>query len=492
LIDRSPQGLLAGDRIGWVALGFALAAGATLRFWHLTLASQHTDEAFTFAVASLRIPALLAAVSTRDFHPPLFYLATHALMVTFPKPQWDYRIVTAAFGVVTIVSVWGATRRLAGPFAAACAAVAVALVPALVQYDRIYRMYAVTTALSTLSFWLLLEIECVAGARKKWLLAAYTAVLVVLPYVDYLGGLTVVVQAAYALTRRTARAWVLASAGVSALVFAFWLGPLHKQLPLAGLVISHPGLDVGLLASFQAAFAAGVPPAALSWPGGAALPLICVAVLSATGMWLGRATILPYWLAMLWIQVVLSIALGKNLAYFPRYLLIDVAPLCVSLGLVMGNLWSSRRRAVAAGIGALAVAFFGATVSNVLLDPYYQFPDWYALNAVMFDAQRPRDAIILDAGYEALVVKDFTAFRGRETLIFMNPSDFSTILRWIAAHPDRRVFYVEHQHYYWDPDRRIAAALATRPVVLTRRWPRRWPVDDVSVMLFDKVPMTIR
>ncbi|MBV8461518.1 MAG: glycosyltransferase family 39 protein [Candidatus Eremiobacteraeota bacterium] len=490
--DRPSHNQPADDRIGWAALAFALLLGTALRVWHLTFSSQHTDEAFTFAISSLRIPALLAAVATRDFHPPLFYLATHALMVLVPKPQWDYRIVTAAFGVVTIACVWGVTRRFGGPVAAAAAAFIVALVPALVQYDRIYRMYAVTTALATLSYWLLLEIEQSTTTRRQWLVLAYAAIAIVLPYIDYLGGLVVAVQMLYALARRPVLTSVLVSGAASALAFVAWLGPLREQLPLAGLAISHPGLDTGLLASFQAAFAAGVPPGWLAWPGGAAAPFVCVAAISGVGMWLGRRTVLPWWLGLLWLQVGLSIVLGKNLAYFPRYLLIDIPPLCVSLGLCIARLWSTQRRALAAGCCAVVVAFLGATASNVLLDPYYQFPDWYALNGVMFDAEQPGDAIILDAGYEALAVKDFTAFRNRKTLLFMNPSDFAPILRWVASHPDRRVWYVEHQQYYWDPQRRIAAALRTRPVVLARRWPRRWPVDDVSVMLFDKVPMTIR
>ena len=490
--DRPPQSQPADDHIGWAAIAFALLLGTLVRVWHLTFASQHTDEAFTFAISSLRVPALLSGVATRDFHPPLFYLATHALMVLIPKPQWDYRIVTAAFGVLTIVCAWGATRRLAGPIAAAGAAIAVALVPALLQYDRIYRMYAVTTALATLSFWLVLEIQRPAKARRRWLVAAYAVIAIILPYIDYLGGLAVALQMLYALTRRPVLMSVVVSGAASALAFLAWLGPLHEQLPLAGLTISHPGLDTGLLSSFQAAFAGGVPPLWLAWPGGVAAPLVCVAAISSAGMWLGRRTVLPFWLAMLWVQIGLSIVLGKNLAYFPRYLLIDIPPLCVSFGLFIAWLWSSQRRALAAACGAVMVAFLGATASNVLLDPYYQFPDWYALNGVMFDAEKPGDAIVLDAGYEALVVKDFTAFRDHKTLSFMNPSDFAPILRWISTHPDRRVWYVEHQQYYWDPQRRIAAALGMRPDVLVRRWPRRWPVDDVSVMLFDKVPMTIR
>jgi hypothetical protein len=441
----------------------------------------------------LRVPALLAAVAGRDFHPPLFYLFTHVLMVSVPKPQWEYRAVTAAFGCLTIVATWGAARRMFGPVAAAVAALAVAFVPALVQYDRIYRMYAVTGALSSLSFWVLLEMERAVGSRRRWLAVVYGALVVALPYVDYLGALAVIAQAAYALTRRPVLLRVLACVALSAIAFVPWLGSLREQLPLAGMTIDRPGLDAGLLASIQGAFAAGVPPGWLGWPGGALMPALVLALVTIAGAWLGRRSALPFWLGMVWVQIVGSLVLGKNLAYFPRYLLIDVPPVCIAAGLIISQLLDARQL-VAAGLAATAMfAFFAVTVSNVLFDPYYQFPDWYAVNAVMLASEQPSDAVVLDAGYEFLVVRDFTAFRGREILSFMNPGDFSPILGWIARHPGRRVWYVEHQNFYWDPQRRIASALAAhRRTLRDQHWPRRWPVDDVSMMLFDKVPMTVR
>ena len=460
------------------------------RFWHVTYASPHTDEAFTFALAALSPRALIAAVIARDFHPPLFYLATHALLLAVTKPRWDYRVVTAAFGCLTVAATFGAARRAIGPLAAVFAALFVALVPALVQYDRIYRMYAVTVALSALSFWLLAYIEQVQGRRRPWLIAGYATTIVVLPWIDYLGIFVIAAQSAYALGRPRLRWPILVSAGLSALAFCPWLGALNEQLPLGGLVLTRPGLDQGLTASFQGAFAAGTPPLWLGTNVGW-LCVACVACLSLAGMWLGRATFLPFWLAVLWVQVGCSIALGKNLAYFPRYLLVDIPPLCIALALVLERLWL-QSRVIASAAAAVVLAFFSTTLGNVLLDPYYQFPNWYALNAVMFGTEQPGDAIVLDAGYEALVLNDHTAFRGRELLSSMNPSEFAPILHWIATHPDKRIWYVEHQHYYWDPQRRIAGALGNREVLLMHRWPRRWPVDDVSVMLFNKVPMTIR
>lgn len=480
----------AGENAARLALVLALVTGAALRMWDLTGPSLHTDEAFTFAIGGLPIPALLHNVVFHDFHPPLFYLATHALLVGIPKPRWDYRYITALFGCLTIVAGWGAARRMFGWRAAAFAAFALALAPGLVQYDRLYRMYALTVALSTLAWWLLVEAEAAIGRRRLVLWGAYALVAVTLPYVDYLGALMLLCQAAYALAKPRSRGPAFVGLGLAAVAYVPWLGALQAQLPMGGLALSRPGLDAGLSASIQGAFAAGIPDAWIGGPIGFAFAVIAF-IAVAIAAWLGRSSALPFWLGAFLVQVAGSIILAKNLAYFPRYLLIDIPAVCIALGLLVSTLAVTRLRIAGA---AAALAFFiicGLAVSNVLLVPYYQFPDWYALNAVVLAHERPGDAIVLDAGYEALVVSEYTAFRGRDVLSFMNPADFTPLLLWIDRHPRRRIWYVEHQNEYWDPQRRIASALVrARPVLATQRWPRQHPVDRVNVMLFGEVPMT--
>ena len=494
MITWAPDHKPVSDDVGRLGLLLAVVVGSTLRFWNLTLPSQHTDEAFTFALSALPVPALLHNVVIHDFHPPLFYLLTHYLMVWIPKPQWDYRYIAALFGCLTIVATWGAARRMFDPLAAAIAALFVALAPVLVQHDRIYRMYAVTVALCTLCWWLLLEIEQTTGKPRSALSAAYAIVAVALPFIDYFGVLILAAQGLYALTRRT-RLWpALVAIGLSAVALVPWIGALREQLPLAGVSVSRPGFDIGLANSIAGAFAAGTPAQWFDWPGGAFAPLLAVAALAVAGAWLGRRTALPFWLGVLAVQIAGSIVIGKNLAYFPRYLLVDIPPVCIAIGLTISTLVAARFRFAGGALGFALLAFFGIGASHVTFDPYYQFPNWYAVNGLMLQHEEPSDAIVLDAAYESLVVRDYTAFRGRTTLTFMNPADFAPILSWIARHPNRRVWYIEHQNFYWDAQRAIASSLAlARRTLVSRKWPHRLPVDNVSVTLFDKVrhlPMT--
>lgn len=477
--------------MGWFALGLACVIGVATRFWHLGADSLFSDEAFTFAMSGLGLPALLQTLSSSDYHPPMFYLITHFIMQWLHWPPWDYRYLSAPFGIITIVATWGAARRMFGPTAAAIASLLVALSPALIVYDRMYRMYAPLVALATLSFWVLLEAEHAAGRRRMLLWTAYAVLALVLAYTHYLAFIVLGCQALYCAMRFRTAAPALGAFALVVLAYMPWVSHLRSQLPLGALALSRPGFDVGLATSVRDAFAMGMPNAPSSWTAGIWLPLGAVgAVLIAAG-WLGRRSALPFWLAALPLAVVASIGFGANLAYFPRYLLIDIPAVAIGIGLIASSLVERTRTQLVGWIVALLailICAFGTT--NVLLDPYYQFPDWYAVNATLLQSEHAGDAIILDAGYELLVVQNYTAFRGHTMLSFMNPSDFAPILGWSREHPRVRVWYVQHQNFYWDPNQRIASTLAQRrPILMTRRFPRQSAVNDVTVLLFDKVPM---
>lgn len=464
---------------------FASGLGVLLRAWHLTAASLFTDEAFTFAIAARPVPGLVHDVTVHDFHPPLFYLVTHAALATLRWMPWDYRYLILPCGLVTIVGTWTCARTLFGETVAAIAALLVALSPALVVYDRLYRMYAPLVSLSVVSWWLLLAAQTArAGRQRWWWWAGYTGAILLLAYTQYLGLLVIATQAGYALVRRRDVPAALCAYGVLALGFAPWVPHLLYQLPEGGMALSRPGLDAGLAQSIREAFLLGVPDGLL--PGAVALwlPTAVVAALTVAGMWLGRQSALPWWLGCLPLAVCLSIVAHRNLAYFSRYLLIDIPPLAVATALLAHRAFETRTRMAAAGGLCALFAVCAVGCRNVLFDPFYQFPDWYAVNAVILRAERPHDAIILDAGYELPVVRDFTAFRHHTILSFMNPSDFAPIEAWVAAHPARRVWYVEHQNFYWDANRRIEASLGQRPRLLAVRFARALPVNAVRVELF--------
>lgn len=473
--------------MGWFALAAALTIGTLTRFWHLDGASLFTDEAYSFAIGQLPVPALLETVARSDYHPPLFYLATHGLLQLVHLRLWDYRYAAAPFGLLTIAATWGAARKMFGDVAAAMAAIAVALSPALITFDRIYRMYAVLVALSTVSWWLLVEAEAAQGRRRFWLWASYAILAVALAYTHYLGLLVLACQAIYATVNWRSRPAFIAY-GLTAIAYLPWLPSMRAQLSLGGMAIGRPGLDLGLARSVGGAFAPGLPDSVFSWSFGIWTVVVAILAIAIAGGWIGWRSALPFWLAPLGLAVFLSIALGRNLAYFPRYLLVDIPPVAIALGVLVAKLSATRARLAAFAVGAACVGVLGVASTNVLVNPYYQFPDWYAVNDVMRADESPKDTIVLDAAYEYLVVRDYSAFRGHRILSFMNATDFRPIFGFIATHPEARIWYVQAQNEYWDPERRIEAALAHRPIIFARRFPRQAWENEVTVMLFGPEP----
>src|SRR5579863_4091696 len=170
-------------------LAAAVALGALCRFWDLTGQSLFIDEGFVFHASQGSISEILTTVAYTDFHPPLFYLVTHFLVQWLRWPLWDYRYLTATLSLGGIAATWAIGRRSFGVTAAGIAALAMALSPSLIEWDRLYRMYAVLVALTAISWWLLLRAEDARGIARVGRWIAYGCVAVVLPYVHYVGAL---------------------------------------------------------------------------------------------------------------------------------------------------------------------------------------------------------------------------------------------------------------------------------------------------------------
>ena len=474
--------LAAAARYGWLAL--ALALGALCRFWHLTAPSLFIDEGFTFHISSYDPKSLLHAVAYTDFHPPLFYLATHYLMGWLHWQPWDYRYSTAACGLVTIAATWGIARMLFGTTAAAIAALFVALEPNLIVWDRLYRMYAILVALTTLSWWLLLKAEA-SELRRRWFFwAAYWLCAVLLPYVQYLGAVAVLSQSLYALAHRR-RCWPALIGGVAALAALVpWFWAIRVQYPHGGLVLPLTSPRFSWPVLVRAIITSGIPAA---WVLSAHFDQIFCAIvlaIAAAGVYLGRKTALAFWLLPVLIQLVVTITTGKDIV-IPRHLYAYLPAFAVCLALVCVRLFATKWRVAGA---ALALSFFAmsaVSIPNNLFVQYYQFPDWYAINTLLLARAHKTDLIILDQGAEYWVVHDFSGFRGHQIDAPGIPSDIPPDVRWLEGYPKRRVWYIENQPFFTDAGRHIQADLErTRPRVGAWIQPRIFDEDVVRVVLY--------
>jgi len=467
-----------------VWLGIALGIGGAAIFFDLAGPSLYLDEGWTLHVGSLPLAALLHAVAHSDDHPPLFYLFSSAVQSALHWQAWDYRYLTAPFGLLTIVATWAVARAIFGDTVAAIAALVVALEPSLVVWDRLFRMYVVLVALSATGWWLLSVLQ--ASAKKSALLLwlPYGAIAIALPYLHYLGGLMLVCQALYALTRPQ-RLWpALGCAAASAIAFGPWIGVLREQFAAGGLAVVGAHLRFDWLGLARMTLAAGTPVAwlagrAFDWLMSGAVAAICIA-----GAWLGRRTLLPFWLLPALVQPLAGFALHKSLA-LPHYLLYVVPAFAIAVALVASTLFATRARLVGAALVAGALAVNVAALADVLFVPFYQFSDWYQVNALLLSRETAGDRIILDQGFERFIVGSFSAFRGHPMFSLDTPAGLPAALRWIDAEPDRRLWYVENQWFFPDPERRVFDRLErTRRRLGAWEQRRESAADAVVVVLY--------
>ena len=149
----------------------ALVVGALCRFWDLTGPKSFHRRGFCFSRERSPRPRCAHDGGVQRFSSPaLLFLVTHYLTGFLHWPLWDYRYLTAAFSLLGIAATWAIARRFFGTTAAWIAALALALQPALVEWDRLYRMYAVLVALGAVSWWLLVRAGDARG-RGRWLTA---------------------------------------------------------------------------------------------------------------------------------------------------------------------------------------------------------------------------------------------------------------------------------------------------------------------------------
>ncbi|HEY7980654.1 MAG TPA: glycosyltransferase family 39 protein [Candidatus Eremiobacteraceae bacterium] len=472
----------ASDRTAVLGLLFALALGALAIFWQLLAQSPFLDEAFSIRIASQDLPTLFQAVARQDVHPPLFYLLAHFAVTWLHWPLERYRLLTAPLSLFTILATWALARRFFGDSAAFIAALVIALQPVMLPWDRLFRMYALLVPVAAASWLLFVKALEEANARRRaglWILYAVCALA--LPYLQYLGAVVLVCQSAYALVDLKKRWPALATAAASCASLLPWLWAIRIQFPLGGYTATtHPNIvDV-----FSGLALLGAPE---NWMHQAwFLPLIgCVMIaVILAGAVIGRATPLPWWLAQIALQFAASLVLEKALA-IPRYLLTALPAVAIAIGAVSAALIASRSRVLGFALAASVVALEAVCVSNVLLDPYYQFPDWNVVRAVVATNETRSDVMVFDQAFPGLVVESDPAFAGHDLYGPNTFRDVDPTLRLVDGRPSARVWYIENQWWYPDSGHRILRHLqTTRPEIRIWHEARYDPANEVYVLLF--------
>lgn len=473
----------ASARVASAGLWVALAAGAFLAFWQLGSQSVYVDEAFTLDAAAMPIGAMFGHLALHDAHPPGIYLYIHAAMAVLHWPPTWYRYLVAPFCLVTIACTWALARIAFGDVAAAVAALVVATEPTLLLFDRLERMYAPLTALTALSCLLLIRASTAEAARGRTLLwTLYGLTAIALPYVQYLGAVVVACQGAYALFDLRRR-WPAIACGVAAFVATVpWWWAIREQFPQSGFT-GGKAIATGAW-SARDVLGYAMP---LDWYAHAGFDVaftIAVVAIVAAGLLLSRGGSMAIYAGALAIAVGATIVLGRNLV-FARYLVYLVPAFCIAVGAVCALALRTKWRVTGVALAAAVLGMNAVADADQLVDKFYQSSDWNTVASIMASGERPSDAILFVQGYSYLVLERSPAIVGHDVFGPQIPAEIPHAIAWLHAHARDRVWYVENQPWYADPDRSIKRHIdATRPRIHEWLEPRADPSGTVFFALY--------
>jgi len=185
----------------WLFLGIILLASIT-RFAAALRRPLYVDEGLSLTVSALPIGQELAFLRF-DFHPPLFFLALHALE-SASAPIWLLRCAVVVCGLASIALLVLIVRLWSTPRAALIAGTAAALMPSLAFYDTWLRMYSLLGMLQLAAFSVLslLVRQPLERRRRLVLWAAWAALNAAALYTHYLAIISLAAQLAFVLVMR--------------------------------------------------------------------------------------------------------------------------------------------------------------------------------------------------------------------------------------------------------------------------------------------------
>lgn len=142
----------------WLLL-LVILVGAAVRFYRLGHASIWLDEALTIDFA--RLPWSVLWVTPYDNSPPLYY-SLIKILLNFGQSEFLLRLPSAVFGVLTLVVMYFAIRKIAGSSAAFMGALLLSVSFHNIDYSQEARAYAL------LGLCLSISMLGLVGLASRW------------------------------------------------------------------------------------------------------------------------------------------------------------------------------------------------------------------------------------------------------------------------------------------------------------------------------------
>ncbi|MFN8522102.1 MAG: glycosyltransferase family 39 protein [Chloroflexota bacterium] len=397
----------------------ALVAGGALfaafpRLWMLDAQSLWYDEGVSARMVT-RSFAEIAAATSVDIHPPLYYWLLATWSAAFGDSEWTLRVFSAALGSLAAGVTGVLAARIRGAAAGVLAVLVLTVSPLAVQYGQEVRMYALASLLaagSALACHWTITAES-PSTRRAALHGLTTSALVYTHYyavtVAVAQHLVLVWWAVRGRTRGHVMAW-MAAVTLPVLMYLPWLPIALRQ------VSYYPGLGTPRSATEIAVDALNVLSLGLATtrfePRLGLVPFLGLALAGLWDLRRDRTHALP--LVGLWLAVPIGAVLALSAGtprYEPRFLMLVAPAWCVAIAL---GVWS-----VARGGGALLaeraiwLAPARATICVILIgmllvptarslrsyysDPRYARDDYRSLVASISREARAGDTVLLTA-----------------------------------------------------------------------------------------------
>jgi 4-amino-4-deoxy-L-arabinose transferase-like glycosyltransferase len=211
-----------------------LLASFGLRTYRLGEQSVWWDEGLA-AWAARQSPAAIAAWTSSDVHPPLYFLVLRYWRLLVGETEFGLRALSVFIGVLTVAASYRLAAALGEGWTGLGAALLVALSRFDVQWSQEMRMYALAALLAALSLWAAIRL----WRGERWVdAAAYVLLMAAGLHTLYLYALVfVVANLAWLIVlsrpgRRAGRIAQWASAQAAVLIlFAPWLIYALRRMP---------------------------------------------------------------------------------------------------------------------------------------------------------------------------------------------------------------------------------------------------------------------
>lgn len=168
-----------------------------------------------------------------DFQPPLSYILGHIWIqlgiALGTHAEWFLRLPSVVWGLTSILALYQLIRHAYSQRAAEIAALLLALAPFHIYYSQEFRMYAMFTALTMMS-WLALQ-------KKNY---AWMAIINGLSiFTHYFACVTIISQGIYLIAKeRQALNKVIQKHIITLAPFIFWIPTLREQLKVSSALIT--------------------------------------------------------------------------------------------------------------------------------------------------------------------------------------------------------------------------------------------------------------